>query len=325
MRREDELLRFVSRKALGIEIAPFFKPLTPKSGGFNCRTVDVFDAETLVSKAKEDPNIPNEHIAAIEKVDFLGDASRLDDLLAHDPNLGGYDYIVSSHNFEHLPNPVRFLQGCLHVLRPGGVLSMAIPDYRACFDHFRFPTRLADWIDAFHEDRQMPAQVTLLDANLNTALYRGKDGSGRPGFALGSAKLDRFTFGHNLPSIYRQYVDPPKDYIDTHCSVTCPETFHLLVSDLIHMGLLDFEILSISKTNGFEYFVHLRKPENEASVDYESYSEIRPKLLNEARLAIGNACDSRFHVWLMNVVRDKWARRVLRRMVGLNPYVVEHK
>jgi hypothetical protein len=40
---------------------------------------------------------------------------------------------------------------------------MAIPDGRACLDHFSFPTRLADWIEAWFEDRRMRSLAQIFD------------------------------------------------------------------------------------------------------------------------------------------------------------------
>jgi len=325
MNRTKELLRFVSKDALGVEIAPYFNPLTPKSEGYNCRIVDVFGEQELRAKAKDDPNIPNERIDEIEVVDFVGDASNLGDLLRGSAEFGACDYIVSSHNFEHLPNPIRFLRGCEQVLRPGGVLSMAIPDYRACFDHFRFPTRLADWIEAYHEERRQPSPASVLDARLGTAIYRKKDGTERPGFRLGSAKFGSFSFGHDVSAIYEQYLNSPVDYVDTHCSVTCPEIFHLLISDLIQMGLVRFEIMSISRTRTFEYFVHLRKPDRAAQVDQAGYNTHRPHLLNEARLAMGHPYTASF---LNRVVRKLPGRAMVRSLagrLGYGLYLVDHR
>ena len=90
----------------------------------------------------------------IEDVDLVGSSTHIGELVRARGEAGTFDYVVSSHNFEHLPNPIRFLQGCAEALRPGGILSMAIPDRRACFDYFRPVTRLSDWIQAFVEDRK---------------------------------------------------------------------------------------------------------------------------------------------------------------------------
>ncbi|MEM6577250.1 MAG: methyltransferase domain-containing protein [Pseudomonadota bacterium] len=325
MNRNKELLRFISKDALGVEIAPYFNPLTPKSGGYNCRIVDVFNEVDLRGKAEVDPNIPNERVNEIEPVDFVGDASHLDVLLKDSPEFGNCEYIVSSHNFEHLPNPIRFLQGCEKVLRPGGTLSMAIPDYRACFDHFRFPTRLADWLEAYREDRNQPAPATVLDGSLSVAMYLARDGSERPGFRIGSANFERFSFAQDVPALYQRYLKGSEEYIDTHCSVTCPEILHLLLSDLIHLGLIGFEIVSISRTRTFEYFVHLRKPDQTTEADQEKYKKKRPYLLDQAREAIGSKSKGGLYGKLIRSLHDKWALESMARNFSHQLYVVDNR
>lgn len=325
MDRKKELLRFISKEALGIEIAPYFNPLTPKSKGFNCRIVDVFDENELRSRAKDDPNIPNERVGEIEPVDFVGDASHLDELMQGHEEFGSCDYIVSSHNFEHLPNPIRFLRGCEQVLRPGGILSMAIPDYRACFDHFRFPTRLSDWLDAFHEDRSKPSPASLLDSSIGAAIYLDRDGKERPGFKIGTAKIERFKFDQEISDKYQRYLEKPDVYIDTHCSVTCPEILHLLISDLIHLRLVGFEIVSISRTRTFEYFVHLRKPLQAMQQDEQVYMAERPTLLNAARLAMGDANSRGVFGKVIRSRYERWALASMPRYFSRQLYVVDNQ
>lgn len=324
MNRKKELLRFVSKDALGVEIAPYFNPLTPKREGFNCRIVDVFGETDLRAKATKDPNIPAARVDEIEVVDFVGDASHIDDLLRGGPEFGACTYVISSHNFEHLPNPIRFLRGCFDVLQPGGVLSMAIPDYRACFDHFRFPTRLADWLDAYQEDRAKPSPASVLDFKIGLATYTKRDGTEKPGFRLGTSRFERFEFRQNLPEIYQQYLSKSDEYIDTHCSVTCPEIFHLLISDLIHLGLIGFEVLSISRTRTFEYFVHLRKPVQSMPTDQSSYKEKRPRLLNDARLAIAGSNKSGVFGQSVRWTHDKLALDAMRHRFREQLYVVDN-
>jgi hypothetical protein len=46
---------------------------------------------------------------------------------------------------------------------------MAIPDYRACFDHYRYPTRLSDWLRSYHHPLIQPDAESLFDSDSNTA------------------------------------------------------------------------------------------------------------------------------------------------------------
>lgn len=248
MNRLDKLRRFVTKLDLGIEIAPYFNPIVPKAEGYNVLILDVFDTATLREKAKEDPNIDNERIAKIEDVDLVTDASRLTNLVESEGLANKMHYIVSSHNFEHLPDPISFLQGCSGALLPGGVLSMAIPDCRACFDHFRMPTRLSDWLGAYHGAHKQPSPEVCFDFASNNAQYDLTEQS--------------FIPNRNLKSVYLNYlsqIEKPGPYQDTHCSVVFGQSLELMLRDLMYLGLIDFEIVEISETSGIEFFVHLRK------------------------------------------------------------------
>jgi len=163
MGRTEELARFVSRRGRGIEIGPWCNPVAPKSAGYNCRILDVFDTATLRQRAEGDPGIGESAVTRIEEVDFVGSSTNIAELVGADDLLGTFDYIVSSHNFEHLPDPIKFLQGCEKVLRPGGVLSMAIPDRRCCFDYFRPYSSLAEMLAAYFERRERPTQAQIFE------------------------------------------------------------------------------------------------------------------------------------------------------------------
>ena len=171
MDRRDYILKYANTRGKGIEIAPYFNPLVPKREGFDVLILDVFDSNRLHENAINDSMVPNDRIDEIEPVDIVGDASQLIDIVTENSLAGKIDYIVSSHNFEHLPNPIKFLQGVELALKPGGFLSIAVPDYRACFDHFRMPTRLSDWLAGYHEDRTQPNAETVFDANAFSSVY----------------------------------------------------------------------------------------------------------------------------------------------------------
>lgn len=126
-------------------------------------TLDVFPAADMRRHASTDSTIPPENIENIEEVDLLGPAHRIAELVAARGEAGQFDFIISSHNFEHLPDPVSFLQACSLVLRPGGVLSMVIPDKRCCFDYFRLVSTLSAVLQAFAEKRERPTAAQMFD------------------------------------------------------------------------------------------------------------------------------------------------------------------
>jgi hypothetical protein len=65
-------------------------------------------------------------------IDLIGDAENLS-TLANDTQ----DFGIANHLLEHLENPLRGLQEMVRVLRPGGILYLALPDPRVTFDRSR--------------------------------------------------------------------------------------------------------------------------------------------------------------------------------------------
>ena len=282
MNRKNEVLRFVSKDQFGLEIAPNFNPLAAKKEGFNCESIDISDAGKIRQYIAEDPRRSDEDLSRIEDVDYVLDACQIDNLRHQSSRFGSYDYIVSSHNFEHLANPIKFLQGAYDALAPGGHLSMAIPDYRACFDYFRFPTRLSDWLQAFHNDDEKPTTFSIFDYKLNVVKMLDKKQRQQNAFALCREYRVNFEPMYSPKEVYKEFLESGDSYHDNHCSVLCPEVFHLLMADAIEIGLVKFQIRSISITHFSEFYVHLRKPLSEG----ERIEENRLNLLTEAKRAI---------------------------------------
>ena len=293
MSRLDQLRRYTDKTSLGIEIAPYFNPIVTKKAGYNLMIVDVFDTQTLRRRVLEDPFIPKERVEEVEPVDIVADASDLADEIEKRGLARKIGYIVSSHNFEHLPNPIRFLQGCSAALRPGGVLTMAIPDYRACFDHFRMPTRLSDWLAAYHRGWVQPSPETRFDFRTSQSMYV-RSGKPEVGCDIDADDPRFFEPVRVLKHSYEEYLTdlaatPP--YKDAHCSAVFGASFELMVRDLRHLGLIDLEVLDVAPTSGLEFFVHLRKPLDGAAAmeDEDGYYRRRAELQAKVNAQLGAA------------------------------------
>lgn len=289
--RLSRLRRYAACDILGIEVAPYFNPIIRKSEGYNVLIVDVFDEVTLRDKAREDPLIPKDQVDKIEVVDIVADASAIGEAVAARKLEGQIGYIVSSHNFEHLPDPIRFLQGCTRALAPGGMLSMAIPDCRACFDHFRMPTRLSDWLAAYHRGDRQPAPETAFDCSAHLALYHGSHGV-QPGCDICIDDPAFFVPPRRLRDVYAQYLgdhSAPGPYRDAHCSTVFGASFELMLRDLRHLGLVDLEVVEVTETIGLEFFAHLRKtmPTDHMAEDDTAFYSRREDLLRKVVAGMG--------------------------------------
>ena len=280
MDRRQSILKYTTKDQRGIEIGPWFNPIAPKREGYRCLSLDVFDSETLRTRAAGDPNIAPEFIPLIEDVDLVGSCTHIGELVKARGEAGTFDYVVSSHNFEHLPNPICFLQGCAEALRPGGMLSMAIPDRRACFDYFRPVTRLSDWIQAYIEERSRPSRAQDFDSRELFARY--DDGKQRAFAFFRNNPPAKVSVDLGLDIVLRDWMQRMRamdeNYYDAHCSVFTPSSFELLVRDAAYLGLAPFEVVEIFDS-GCEFHAHLRANQFTEQLRPGNYEQIRNSLL----------------------------------------------
>jgi SAM-dependent methyltransferase len=276
--RRDILLSEIDKNHLGLEIGPWFNPLVPKSAGYKSMSLDVVGEEELKRRALADPFVPDDRVSNIEPVDFIGPAGDMASLadtagLAH-----RFDYVISSHNFEHLPNPVKFLRDARHLLNDGGRVILAIPDRRVCFDYFRPVSTTADFIEAFFEDRERP---TLKQIFTQTSLESRYNNSGETiaSFHLGMdpKHVHAATGVDELKIAFQNWQHNLKrddlEYADTHCWAFTPSSFELILGDLLVLGLIDLKIDSVSSANGNEFYAKL----SVAKADDHFVTEYRAK------------------------------------------------
>lgn len=83
--------------------------------------------------------------------DIISDSERFPDV----PD-NSFDFVVANHVLEHVSNPIGALEEWHRILRPGGLLLMALPDKRFTFDRRRQRTSLAHLLSDYNSD--LPAQ-----------------------------------------------------------------------------------------------------------------------------------------------------------------------
>lgn len=70
----NKLRNFANEAKLGIEIAPFLRPIVCKSDGYNVLTMDIFNTETLRDRARNKLNMNENSLKNIEDVDIVANA-----------------------------------------------------------------------------------------------------------------------------------------------------------------------------------------------------------------------------------------------------------
>lgn len=63
-----------------------------------------------------------------------------------------FDFVIANHVLEHVTSPIRALSEWHRILKPGGLLLMALPDKRFTFDRRRQRTTLDHLVEDFRSD-----------------------------------------------------------------------------------------------------------------------------------------------------------------------------
>ncbi len=112
----------------GIEIGALHRPLLPLPEAVKkVRYVDRKTKKELRQTYKELEQY------RLVNVDIIGKAENLE------MESASQDFIIANHLIEHTEGTFQTLENFCRILRPGGILFMAVPDKRYTFDRFREP------------------------------------------------------------------------------------------------------------------------------------------------------------------------------------------
>ena len=257
-----EILRsFFKASDFGLEIGPSYNPVAPKSQGYNVETVDYICAADLKQKYRDNSTID---ISLIEEVDYVTDGQRITSVIKNK----SYDYIIASHVIEHVTDIISFIQDCESLLKEDGVLILAVPDKKFCFDIFQSLTSTGDVIQAYLEQRTRHPIGKVFNhfaynASSDDRLAWSKD-------SLGSLKLTKSI------SEAMQVVDTLREsseYCDIHGWHFLPNSFRLIINDLFLAGYIHLKEKDFRDTLGFEFFIILSRHGNGCPIERQALLE----------------------------------------------------
>ena len=258
----------INKSSLGLEIGPLHNPICPKSDGWRILTLDICDNKSLREKYKRDSGVD---CSRIEPVDVIYSESLMVSMqnyanqeaaLTQSPQ-NSLEYIISSHNFEHQPNPLGFLRDSEALLREGGFLIMAIPVASRCFDCFLPLTTSGQAIDSFLSGCNKPSTGAIFDQNA----YHATTGKGEAIHEL-NYNIDEVVFsGQPAVNFLDQFTLQGDQYVDAHVSRLNHFSFDLLIRDARTLGILDSLVVEKKLLCGSEFFVRLRKDSAKSSAN----------------------------------------------------------
>jgi SAM-dependent methyltransferase len=240
----------------GLEIGPLYKPQIRRDQG-NIRYLDHATSDELKDKYASDASAAP-HIGDIVDVDYVWvPGKRLADVVGDD---GPFDYVIASHVFEHLPNPVGWLQQIREILSSDGMLTLVIPDKRYCFDAKRSLTTPAQLIDAHLRDLEFPSFHQIFDHH--SGFLGDVDVVDLWDVRLDVRQLQRQDVADPVRFAFErcQHLSRSGQYEDVHCSTFTPESFLDLLATLARLDLLRLEVVDFFDTEryDFQFFTTLR-------------------------------------------------------------------
>lgn len=246
-RNEKILSRINYSNTTGLEIGALANPIvTPDMG--NIRYVDHISTDELKEKYSNDSSIDTTKIV---DVDYVWGKQTLVEITKKT----SFDYLIACHVVEHVPNLVGWLEDIHSILKPGGILSLAIPDKYQCFDYNRNITQLGDVVESYLNDHRKPTSRQIFDY-----LSRVSHWNQSISWAGPVETPSCLTNLYSLTNAWdvTQATFRSNEYYDVHCWVFTPYSFFKILEGIAELGLLKFEPIDFYSTSGCEFFVTLK-------------------------------------------------------------------
>lgn len=257
-----DLINNINQKIKILEIGPLHNPIFSREK-FECKYLDYFTTDELKKNYKNDNNVNIENIPTIDYV--VKDINSYTEIIKE-----RFDIIFSSHNIEHVPCVITFLNNLSSVLHNDGYIMLCIPDYKYCFDFYRNPTTIFDILNNYYNKINKPPTLSILESKYYMTHNNSNEHWDK-----------RITYYHNyfnmintqkefeksisskiindiqeIEKIYLNY-----DYIDTHVWKFDYDNFKNIINILYEAKLINLKIHRIynTKKNSNEFYAVLQK------------------------------------------------------------------
>ena len=241
----------------GLEIGPLASPRVGKNEG-PIRYLDHASTDELKQKYATNP-VMRTKLHTIVDVDYVIGANKtIADAVGKD---APFDYVIASHVIEHIPDPVGWMAEVASVLRPGGILSLIIPDKRYSFDINRAVTDISDLVDANLRNLRQPSYRQAYDFYARAIAGQVDADAVWAGAADYTTTLPDHHDDPDAAALAAcRRMQTSDAFVDVHCYVFTPDSFLDLFAKLARLDLVDFELASFFPTEvgALEFTVGLR-------------------------------------------------------------------
>jgi SAM-dependent methyltransferase len=216
--------------SLGLEIGALDKPAALRSVG-RVYYADYASVAELRRNHAETPTVDKDNIV---DVDFVTGGHPLSQVIPEDLC---FDYVVASHVAEHVPDLISWLADLGQVVKPGGIVSLIIPNKEFTFDIKRTVSEEKDVFSSYVTQQTRPSPMQVFDH------FRWYWRDGR----------EVYSRSHALDQARRAM----REYVDCHCWVFTPESFCCLAEAVAESGLVPFklDLVTTTEPGEIDFFV----------------------------------------------------------------------
>jgi predicted SAM-dependent methyltransferase len=245
MDRRDTIRSLFNGSGRILEIGPSHQPVFAKRSGYDVETIDHASAEELRKKYAEH----NVNLDEIEEVDYVSDGGPLHEVIPHRER---YDLIFSSHVIEHTTDLLGYFKSCELLLKPGGVIGLAIPDKRYMFDIFQPVSTTGRVLEAHYRKQVRHSPGAVYDFIANVGRLNEMDSWSHA--TVGSVKLISEAVA-SAKAMFDHATLEGGNYYDVHGWVFTPGSFRLILHDLTTLGLTVLREQRLVEVGALEFYV----------------------------------------------------------------------
>ena len=253
----------------GLEVGPLHRPMVQRDEG-DVSYVDVLDREGLLEHYANDPHVPDDDIP---EIDFhLIEDGETRSLVEATKAGAPFDWVMASHVIEHVPDLVGWLAEVAEIVKDGGLLVLAIPDKRYCFDAHRPPTTVGELLAANHAGDVRPSIRAVYDHFSSAVDYNAVE------LWRGNAPTYASRI-HSVEEAHRHVAETiGGKYVDCHVWLFTPDSFLYQMRELRQSRLSSWVVEELVPTplNDIEFRVRMRRIPRDADPVAEADGEVAP-------------------------------------------------
>lgn len=233
--RMATLRKHISFGARSLEIGAFCRP-TLSRPMFRAHFVDYFSTKELREQCKHNGEDPQN----VVNVDFVVKGEDYTSSVQ-----GKFQIVIANHVWEHITNPIKWLNMIGELTDEDGILFISLPDKRFSFDCLRDETSLAHILS----DYLVPGRDLTAEHCIETEIYYDRKYVGQKRSIEGSLSIDAIinSFKHHHPGI--------------HCHVFNGDNFLAKIMEpIIYMKLVPWSVVDFAQEHrAGEFYTVLRK------------------------------------------------------------------